>query len=114
MYKQSLAAIASLAWTVPAGAGEHCIASHYGVGDGYGGRRTANGERMNPRAMTAAHRTLPFGTGRARHASVGPLGGRAHQRSRSVRAGRCIEILWGVARALGMTGIAAVIVESVR
>jgi rare lipoprotein A len=68
MYKQSLAAIASLAWTVPAGAGEHCIASHYGVGDGYGGRRTANGERMNPRAMTAAHRALPFGTGvRATH-----------------------------------------------
>lgn len=24
--------------------------------------RTANGERMNPAAMTAAHRTLPFGT----------------------------------------------------
>ena len=23
---------------------------------------TASGERMNPRAMTAAHRTLPFGT----------------------------------------------------
>ncbi len=32
---------------------ETCIASHYGVGDGYGGRRTANGEIMNPRAMTA-------------------------------------------------------------
>jgi rare lipoprotein A (peptidoglycan hydrolase) len=26
---------------------ESCIASHYGVGDGYGGRRTASGERMN-------------------------------------------------------------------
>jgi len=24
--------------------------------------RTASGERMNPRALTAAHRTLPFGT----------------------------------------------------
>ncbi|MFP1630286.1 septal ring lytic transglycosylase RlpA family protein [Zhengella sp. ZM62] len=24
--------------------------------------RTASGERMNPAAMTAAHRTLPFGT----------------------------------------------------
>jgi rare lipoprotein A len=24
--------------------------------------KTANGERMNPSAMTAAHRTLPFGT----------------------------------------------------
>ncbi len=26
------------------------------------GRKTANGERMNSRAMTAAHRRLPFGT----------------------------------------------------
>ncbi len=26
------------------------------------GRRTASGESFNPRAMTAAHRTLPFGT----------------------------------------------------
>jgi len=24
--------------------------------------KTASGERMNPRALTAAHRTLPFGT----------------------------------------------------
>ena len=26
------------------------------------GKRTANGERFNPNGMTAAHRTLPFGT----------------------------------------------------
>jgi rare lipoprotein A len=26
------------------------------------GARTANGERFNPNGMTAAHRTLPFGT----------------------------------------------------
>lgn len=26
------------------------------------GNKTANGERMNPSAMTAAHRSLPFGT----------------------------------------------------
>lgn len=26
------------------------------------GSRTANGERMNPAAMTAAHKSLPFGT----------------------------------------------------
>lgn len=30
--------------------------------DSLAGRKTANGERYNPRAMTAAHRTLPFGT----------------------------------------------------
>jgi rare lipoprotein A len=33
------------------------IASWYGEG-----QRTASGERFNPNAMTAAHRTLPFGT----------------------------------------------------
>ena len=37
-------------------------ASHYGMGDGYHGQITANGERFNTYAMTAAHRTLPFGT----------------------------------------------------
>ena len=26
------------------------------------GKRTANGERFNPMALTAAHRSLPFGT----------------------------------------------------
>ncbi|WP_424519450.1 septal ring lytic transglycosylase RlpA family protein [Rubrivirga sp.] len=35
-------------------------ASFYG--ERFRGRRTANGERFNPDAMTAAHRTLPFGT----------------------------------------------------
>ncbi|XXT72812.1 septal ring lytic transglycosylase RlpA family protein [Sorangium sp. So ce693] len=29
--------------------------------DKFKGRRTASGERYNPRALTAAHRTLPFG-----------------------------------------------------
>jgi rare lipoprotein A len=36
--------------------------SHYGVGDGYGYQRTANGERFDPYGHTAAHRSLPFGT----------------------------------------------------
>jgi rare lipoprotein A len=35
-------------------------ASYYGAG--FAGRRTASGERFNPAALTAAHRTLPFGT----------------------------------------------------
>jgi rare lipoprotein A len=35
-------------------------ASYYG--DALAGHRTANGERYDPRAYTAAHRTLPFGT----------------------------------------------------
>jgi rare lipoprotein A len=35
-------------------------ASYYGVE--LAGNRTASGERFNPQAMTAAHRTLPLGT----------------------------------------------------
>ena len=37
-------------------------ASHYGHGDGYHGRRTANGERFNAYGTSTAHRTLPFNT----------------------------------------------------
>ena len=36
------------------------MASYYGAE--LAGNRTANGERFNPSAMTAAHRTLPMGT----------------------------------------------------
>ena len=37
-------------------------ASYYGNQPGEGGPLTANGERYNPGGLTAAHRTLPFGT----------------------------------------------------
>lgn len=37
-------------------------ASHYGIGDGYHGQTTANGERFNAYAMTAAHPWLPMGS----------------------------------------------------
>ena len=38
------------------------VASIYGGPDGLCGSLTANGEHLNCAAMTAAHRTLPFGT----------------------------------------------------
>jgi len=41
---------------------ESGIASVYGLSDGHASGRTASGERMNPTALVAAHRTLPFGT----------------------------------------------------
>jgi rare lipoprotein A len=47
---------------------EQSAAEHVGDGEAsyYGkelaGNRTASGERFNPRALTAAHRTLPLGT----------------------------------------------------
>jgi rare lipoprotein A len=33
-----------------------------GIAAFYGGGRTASGERTDPNGLTAAHRTLPFGT----------------------------------------------------
>lgn len=41
----------------PIGSG---VASYYG--NELAGNRTASGERFNPHALTAAHRTLPFGS----------------------------------------------------
>jgi hypothetical protein len=41
---------------------ETCIASQYGVGNGYHGKRTANGERFNTYALTAARRIRSFGS----------------------------------------------------
>jgi len=37
-------------------------ASHYGIGDGYHGQRTASGQRFDAYAMTAAHPSLPLGS----------------------------------------------------
>ena len=67
------------------------------------GTRTANGERFNPDGMTAAHKTLPFGTKlkltyRDRHAII-----RINDRGPFVR-GRHIDLSRGAARALGCLG----------
>ncbi len=44
-------------------AGEHIADGHASYyGNELAGNRTASGERFNPRALTAAHRTLPLGT----------------------------------------------------
>lgn len=44
----------------PGWTGEQGQASYYA--DRYHGRRTASGERFDQQELTAAHRTLPFGT----------------------------------------------------
>lgn len=105
--------VAAFAWSIGfIEAAETCLASHYGVGDGYGGKRTASGETMNPGAMTAAHRSRPFG-------SVVRVTNLANGRSVTVRindrgpfvAGRCIDLSHGAARAIGMGGSARVHVQ---
>jgi rare lipoprotein A len=78
-------------------------ASYYGKE--LAGRKTASGERFNPAGMTAAHRTLPFGT-RIRLTNV--QNGRTaivrvNDRGPFVR-GRAIDVSLGAARALGFVG----------
>ena len=93
------------------------VATHTGKASWYGsegGSRTANGESYNPRGMTAAHRTLPFGTkvrvtslrtGKAvvvRINDRGPFHGR-----------RMIDVSAGAAQAIGLKhdGVGAVRME---
>jgi rare lipoprotein A len=59
---RSISALGVVTCLVLTGVAQAEVASVYGGPDGLCGSRTANGERMNCSAMTAAHRTLPFGT----------------------------------------------------
>lgn len=103
------AAVALLVGVLSHAHAESCIASQYGTGDGYGGKRTANGEIMRPSALTAAHKSLPFGA----HVSVT---NRTNGRSVDVRIndrgpfvrGRCIDLSRAAANAIGMGGTAPV------
>ncbi|WGP04428.1 septal ring lytic transglycosylase RlpA family protein [Bacillus subtilis] len=45
-----------------AGESGSCPMSYYGGGDGFDGRKTANGEIFDTNKLTAAHKTLPFGS----------------------------------------------------
>jgi rare lipoprotein A len=76
------------------------------------GRSTASGERFDPEKMTAAHRTLPFGTwvdvmwvdtGRTIRVRITDRGPYGHE-------DRIIDLSHGAARELGMikTGVARV------
>jgi rare lipoprotein A len=83
-----------------------------GMASIYSGGRTANGERAFAGALTAAHRTLPFGTqvrvtNRANGRSVVV---RINDRGPFVR-GRIIDLTPAGARALGFSGTAPVEVE---
>jgi rare lipoprotein A len=104
----SLAAIYSICCQYAAAA-ECGIASTYSTGS-----VTANGERYNHMAISAAHKTLPFGT----RVVVRDL---SNGRSIAVRindrgpyiAGRIIDLSTGAKNALGMDGLAPVCVEVV-
>jgi rare lipoprotein A len=80
----------------------------------YDGGRTASGERASPGALTAAHRTLPFGTMvRVTNRSSGrSVVVRINDRGPFVH-GRIIDLTPAAARALGFSGLANVEVDVV-
>jgi len=94
--------ILAAALLLPIGGIAHAeVASIYGGHDGLCGHRTANGERLNCSAMTAAHRTLPFGT-RVRVCHSGCVTVRINDRGPWVR-GRHIDLSPAAARAIGLS-----------
>jgi rare lipoprotein A len=85
------------------------VASFYG---NESGSKTASGQRFNQEAMTAAHRTLPFGTklrvtrgDRSVIVTVNDRGPFVH--------GRVLDLSTGAARAIGLTsaGVGRVVAE---
>lgn len=94
-------------------AAEIGLASYYA--DRFHGRQTANGERYDRQALTAAHRHLPFGTrvsvtrlddGRAVTVRINDRGPFVH--------GRIIDLSHAAAQKLGMLRLGVVKVRVVR
>ncbi len=80
-----------------------------GLASIYSGGRTANGERAAASGLTAAHRTLPFGTlVRVTNKRTGrSVVVRINDRGPFVR-GRVIDVTPAAAHALGFSGLAPV------
>lgn len=118
MGRSSLTAVLLLLGAAPlAHAGETCVASHYGVGDGYHGGRVAcrglgpfNTYATSP--YTVAHRTAACGSWLriTSTASGRSIRARVTDRGPFVR-GRCVDLGIAGARALGIGGLGRVRVE---
>jgi rare lipoprotein A len=94
---------------IEVGAGQIGMASYYKHGG-----MTASGEKFNPQGLTAAHRTLPFGT-KVRVVNVRSgksVVVRINDRGPFVR-GRIIDLAFGAARAVGLhrAGVAKVRID---
>jgi rare lipoprotein A len=76
------------------------IASFYG---NESGSKTASGQRFNENAMTAAHRSLPFGTKLRVTRGDRSVIVTINDRGPFVR-GRVLDLSTGAARAIGLTG----------
>ena len=86
------------------------VASWYSPGDGSAGNRTASGERFTGNEMTAAHRTLPFGTRVNVCRGSACVVVRINDRGPFVR-GRDIDLSKAAARVIGCAGVCNVTLE---
>ena len=87
----------------------HGSANLSGIASVYSGGRTANGEHARAGGLTAAHRSLPFGTlvrVTNRHSGRSVVV-RINDRGPFVR-GRVIDLTPAAARAIGFSGLAPV------
>lgn len=115
----SVAAPTSIAADPPSVSSQSGVVSEWqevGIASWYGprfhGKRTANGERFDTNALTAAHKTLPFGS-RVRVKSL--VNGkevvvRINDRGPFI-AGRIIDLSRAAALALGMQGVKRVALQ---
>lgn len=105
---------AAFLFAVPANASK-AVASWYDCshkGECSKSKRTASGEHFNPNALTAAHRTLPFGT-RVRVTHKGrSVVVRINDRGPFVK-GRNIDLSRAAARSIGCHGVCVVSMEVV-
>ena len=86
------------------------LASYYG--NEFAGRKTASGEKFDPDALTAAHRTLPFGTMvkvtnvRNKKSVVVKINDRGPW-----MMDRIIDLSYGSAKAIGLLSVGKVTIE---
>lgn len=101
MIRFAAALFAVLALAIPAAA-ETCKASWYGAA--HHGRTMANGKPFNMNALTAAHRSWPFGT-KVRVTYRGQsVVVTITDRGPASRTGRCIDLSRAAASSIGMLG----------
>jgi len=98
-------------------AASYGLASFYGRDSYRHGSKTASGEKFNPRDLTAAHRTLPFGTRvRVTNLATGQsVTVRVNDRGPFI-AGRIVDVSYSAAETLGIAerGVAKVKLDVVQ
>lgn len=103
-------AAATLLLLCPHARAETMVASYYGAESGH---RTASGQHFNPEGMTAAHRSLPFGTV-LRVCYQGCAVVTVTDRGPARWTGRSLDLSRGAAATIGMIRVGVARVEVVR